>query len=156
MHKLRNIHVLILLGALVGSVPVAQAQGGFSIGFQNENIGFNLSTYPDFVVVPGYPVYYAPRVQANLFFYDGMYWAYQRDDWYTSAWYNGPWEYVDPEYVPVFVLRIPVRYYLRPPMYFRWWRADDAPRWGDHWGHSWAQHRMVPPTRIFRQRKQEA
>jgi hypothetical protein len=139
MKKIRN--VLIVLGALAGSVAAAEAQVNFSIGFQNENIGFNLSTYPDFAVVPGYPVYYAPQVQANLFFYDGMYWAYQNDDWYTSAWYNGPWEYVDPEYVPVFILRIPVRYYRSPPAYFRGWRANAAPRWGDHWGRGWEQHR---------------
>lgn len=31
--------------------------------------------YPDLVQVPGYPVYYAPRVNENLFFYDGQYWV---------------------------------------------------------------------------------
>ncbi len=139
MQKLRN--VLIVLGALAGSVTAADAQVSIGIGFQSANIGFSLSTYPDFAVVPGYPVYYAPQVQANLFFYDGMYWAYQNDNWYTSAWYNGPWDYIDPEFVPLFILRVPVQYYRQPPMYFRGWRADAPPRWGDHWGHGWEQHR---------------
>ena len=47
--------------------------------------------------MPGYPVYYAPRINSNYFFYDGMYWVYQRDNWYASSWYNGPWGLVAPE-----------------------------------------------------------
>ncbi|MBK5207291.1 MAG: hypothetical protein JJD98_18390, partial [Polaromonas sp.] len=46
-----------------------------------------------------------------------------------------------PEYVPLFVLRIPVRYYRAPPVYFGGWRADAPPRWGDHWGRDWEQRR---------------
>jgi hypothetical protein len=34
-----------------------------------------------------------------------------------------------------------VRYYRHPPAYFRGWRADAAPRWGDHWGRDWASRR---------------
>lgn len=105
------------------------------------NIGINLPVYPELVVVPGYPVYYAPQEQANFFFYDGMYWVYQNDDWYQSSWYNGPWWRTDPEDVPDFVLRIPVRYYLQPPVYFRGWQSDAPPRWGEYWGGSWEQQR---------------
>jgi hypothetical protein len=43
--------------------------------------------------------------------------------------------------VPLFVLRIPVRYYRQPPVYFRGWQADAPPRWGDHWGQGWEAHR---------------
>ncbi|HAN56330.1 MAG TPA: hypothetical protein DCQ77_09155, partial [Betaproteobacteria bacterium] len=105
------------------------------------SIGINLPVYPQLVRVPGYPVYYAPRLQANYFFYDGMYWVYQDDNWYASSWYNGPWGYVDSEVVPLFILRIPVRYYRQPPAYFYGWRPDAPPRWGDHWGPNWEQHR---------------
>ena len=31
---------------------------------------------PELVVMPGYPVYYAPNVAANYFFYDGLYWVF--------------------------------------------------------------------------------
>jgi hypothetical protein len=91
--------------------------------------------------VPGYPVYYAPGVDSNYFFYDGMYWVYQGDSWYASSWYNGPWALVAPQAVPVFVLRVPVRYYRQPPVYFRDWRRDAPPRWGEHWGNDWEQRR---------------
>jgi len=93
------------------------------------NIGINLGAYPQLVRVPGYPVYYAPQVNSNYFFYDGMYWVYAYDNWYTSTWYNGPWEIVPPDFVPLYVLRVPVRYYRRAPVYFRGWRSDAPPRW---------------------------
>lgn len=106
------------------------------------SVGINLSVYPDLVPVPGYPVYYAPRLDANFFFYDGLYWDYTEDSWYTSSWYNGPWDRVTPELVPLFVLRVPVRYYRRPPPYFRGWGPEAPPRWGEHWGHGWEQRRV--------------
>lgn len=130
--KLR--HMLIVLPMLLGTIAASHAE--ISI-----NIGINMPSYPRLVVVPGYPVYYDPYVNANYFFYDGMYWVYQDDDWYASSWYNGPWQRVDPFYVPLYVLRIPVRYYRRPPPYFHRWRADAPPHWGEHWGRDWQQQR---------------
>jgi len=103
------------------------------------SIGITLSSYPRLSRVPGYPVYYAPGLQANYFFYDGWYWVYLDDNWYASRWYNGPWELVIPDAVPLYVLRVPVRYYRAPPPYFVGWRHDAPPRWHDHWGNQWAQ-----------------
>jgi hypothetical protein len=137
LHQTRNQTMrslrfsLLLLTLLIGVANPAHAR---------VNLNINLSLFPDFVAVPGYPVYYAPRVDGNFFFYDGMYWVYQDDDWYVSDWYNGPWDYVEPDDVPVFVLRIPVRYYRRPPIYFREWRADGPPRWEHRWGNDWERH----------------
>jgi hypothetical protein len=118
---------------------MAEVSVGIQLG--NVSLGFNLPQYPELVRVPGYPVYYAPRLNSNYFFYDGMYWVYQSDSWYSSSWYNGPWMQVDPEVVPVFILRVPVRYYRQPPAYFHSWQQNAAPRWGDHWGNSWSQRR---------------
>jgi hypothetical protein len=137
MKKIR--YVLFVLWVLF-SVP-SNAQVSVEIGLPHVNIGINLPVYPELVVVPGYPAYYAPQLDANFFFYDGDYWIYQDDNWYQSTWYNGPWWIVEPEFVPVFVLRIPVYYYRRPPAYFHGWRNDAPPRWGDHWGHDWERHR---------------
>ncbi len=136
---MRNL--LIVLWMLFWSVNSAIAQVNIGIGLPDVNIGINLPMFPELVQIPGYPVYYAPQLQSNFFFYDGMYWAYQRDNWYASSWYNGPWGLVAPESVPLFVLRIPVRYYRDPPSYFRGWVSDAPPRWGEHWGNEWEQHR---------------
>ena len=122
---------IILLGLLLWASVPARAE---------LNIGFSVSVFPQLVMVPGYPVYYAPDLEANYFFYDGAYWVYREDNWYSSSWYNGPWELMDPEVVPLYILRIPVRYYRRPPTYFRGWQGDAPPRWGEHWGGNWSQH----------------
>ncbi len=135
-------YLLMVFLALLWSATSATAQVSVGIGLSGANIGINLSLFPELVRVPGYPVYYAPRLNSNFFFYEGMYWVYQQDNWYASAWYNGPWRMVAPETVPVFILRVPVRYYRAPPVYFRGWRADAPPRWGHHWGQDWQQHRV--------------
>ena len=70
-----------------------------------------------------------------------LYWVYQYDNWYASSWYNGPWWLVQPDVVPLFILRIPVRYYRQPPVYFHGWQSNAPPRWGDHWGYEWEQRR---------------
>ena len=134
-------YLLIVFLMLLGSMTSAMAQLSIGIGLPGVSIGINLPVYPELVRVPGYPVYYAPRLNSNFFFYDGMYWVYQGDNWYASSWYNGPWGLVAPAYVPLFILRIPVRYYRAPPAYFRDWRADAPPRWDEHWGHEWQQQR---------------
>ena len=139
MQKIR--YGLIVVGMLLCLMTSAEAQVSIGIGLPNVSIGINLPLFPELVRVPGYPVYYAPRMDANYFFYDGMYWVYQDDNWYASSWYNGPWGIVEPFYVPLFILRIPVSYYRQPPVYFRGWQSNAPPRWGQHWGRDWEQRR---------------
>ncbi len=130
-----------MLCLMLCMATTASAQVSIGIGLPNVSIGINLPLFPELVRVPGYPVYYAPRVDGNYFFYDGMYWVYMDDNWYASSWYNGPWALVEPDVVPLFILRVPVRYYRQPPVYFHGWRPNAPPRWGEHWGHGWEQHR---------------
>ncbi len=132
----------VILSLLVCLVTSATAQVGIGIGTSNVTIGINVPFFPRLVPVPGYPVYYAPQLDANYFFYDGMYWVYQVDNWYASSWYNGPWAFVDAEAVPLFILRVPVRYYRQPPEHFQGWQRNAAPRWGQQWGHEWEQRRI--------------
>ena len=139
MRKIR--HGLIVLGIVSCLATPVAAEVSIGISTPHVSIGINLPLYPELIRVPDYPVYYAPRLNANYFFYDGMYWVYQDDDWYTSDWYNGPWWLVEPEFVPVFILRIPVRYYRQPPTYFYGWAPSAPPRWDRHWGHDWEERR---------------
>ncbi|MDD2318790.1 MAG: hypothetical protein PHO83_01940 [Geobacteraceae bacterium] len=139
MRKIRC--AVLVLGMMLCLAVSAEAQVSIGIGLPNVSIGINLPLYPRLARVPGYPVYYAPELSANYFFYDGMYWVFYDDNWYASTWYNGPWGLVAPEVVPLYILRVPVRYYRHPPPYFRGWRATAPPRWGDHWGPQWVQRR---------------
>jgi hypothetical protein len=134
-------YALVVLFGMLCLVSPAAAQVSIGIALPGVSIGINMPSYPELAPVPDYPVYYAPRGAVNLFFYDGMYWAYQRDNWYASSWYNGPWGLVGPEAVPLFVLRIPVRYYRYRPAAWAGWRSDAPPRWGERWGHEWEQNR---------------
>jgi hypothetical protein len=127
-------HLLLSLSVLMVPLFPAAAQAQVSISI-------NVETYPTLVQVPGYPVYYDPQLNSNYFFYDGLYWVYAGDNWYASSWYNGPWQIVGPESVPLFVLRVPVRYYRQPPVYFRGWQDNAPPRWGEHWGQGWEAQR---------------
>jgi hypothetical protein len=131
----------IVLWLLLGCTSPALAQVSINFSLPGTTIGLNLGGYPTLQRIPGYPVYYAPGVNSNFFFYDGMYWVFQDDNWYASSWYNGPWGLVDAYYVPDYILRVPVRYYRHAPAYFRGWRADAPPRWGEHWGRSWVERR---------------
>ena len=134
-------YLIIALAILLASALPARAQFSIDFSAPGVSIGVNMPVYPQLVRIPGYPVYYDPQVNSNYFFYDGLYWVFWGDNWYTSEWYNGPWQLVAPEYVPQFVLLIPVRYYRSPPIYFRSWYRDGPPRWGEHWGRSWEQRR---------------
>lgn len=135
-------HGAIVFCLLLGSATLAVAQMSIGIGLPGISIGINLPSFPVLVQVPGHPVYYAPRLDVNFFFYDGMYWVYEGDNWYASSWYNGPWSLVAPEFMPLFILRIPVRYYRAPPVYFYGWLPDAPPRWGAHWGQDWEHKRQ--------------
>jgi len=132
---------LFVFCLLACAVAPATAQVSIGIGLPHLSIGINLPVYPRLVPIPGYPVYYAPQLDSNYFFYDGMYWVFQDDGWYASSWYNGPWDFVAPEFVPEYVLRVPVRYYRQAPAYFRGWTLNAPPRWDEHWGGQWAQRR---------------
>lgn len=136
--------LLITLSLLFAAIAPARSQVsvGIDLSMPGIDIGINLPAYPKLVPVPGYPVYYDPRGSTNYFFYDGLYWVYRNDDWYASSWYNGPWRAVVRASVPLYVLRVPVRYYRQPPPHFRGASAGAPPRWGEHWGPEWAsRHR---------------
>ncbi len=148
----------VVLAAGLYQPAKADVQIGVGLALPGVRIGINIPAYPDLVPVPGYPVYYAPRQDANLFFYNGMYWVFAQGNWYASSWYDGPWRLVEPDYVPYFILRVPILYYRQPPTFFRGWNRRGPPRWDAHWGRSWRDHhqhwdrwnrRAIPPRAPF-------
>lgn len=127
---------------IVGSpLAVGQVRFGVGVAVPGVSIGINIPAYPELAPIPGYPVYYAPGLSTNFFFYDGLYWVFAGDSWYYSSWYDGPWYLAQPELVPDFILRVPIFYYRRPPPYFLGWNRAAPPHWGEHWGPAWERHR---------------
>src|ERR1044071_4269688 len=124
LHWEDDMRSIVLAACLLVGTSVAVPEFSVGIRLPGVNIGINMPRYPDLVAIPGYPVYYAPGLDSNFFFYDGLYWVYTGDQWYASSWYNGPWDAMGPDSVPYFVLRVPVRYYRSPPGYFRGWASD--------------------------------
>jgi hypothetical protein len=117
----------------------ALAQVSFAFDSPGVSIAVNVPVYPELVRIPGYPVYYAPGLPANYFFYDGLFWVFVDGNWYASPWYDGPWQFVSDDAVPLFLLRVPVRYYRAPPPFFRGWAVNAPPHWGQHWGARWEE-----------------
>ena len=128
---------LLAVLLFVASVLPAAAQTYY-------DIDVDLPQFPEMEPVPDSPVYWAPGVNSNYFFYDGVFWDYHHDLWHWSAWYNGPWMVADPIYVPTYVLWVPVRFYHKPAHHFHGVHPDKPPRWGQHWGRDWqARHNQV-------------
>ena len=116
------------------------------------DIGIRLPGPPVLAVVPGTPVYYAPRAPANVFFYGHQYWVFHGNGWYAGPTWNGPWVVVDPGYLPAPILRVPVRYYHVPPPVWHGWRRDAPPRWDGHWGREWHE---AAHERSWREREEQ-
>ena len=124
----------LVLGALLVAAVAGPVHAQVRV-----DIGISLPGPPALVVVPGSPVYYAPRAPANVFFYAHQYWAFAHGGWYLGPTWNGPWAVVAPAYVPAPLLRVPVGYYPVPPPHWKGWRRDGPPRWESPYGRDWRE-----------------
>ena len=74
-----------------------------------------IATPPRLVVIPRTPVYYAPAVPHNYFFYGGRYYVLHNGSWFYAPAHHGPWTFIAVERVPSSIRRVPVTYYKVPP-----------------------------------------
>ena len=70
---------------------------------------------PQLVVVPGSPVFYAPRASMNFFAYAGRHYTFHEGAWFVATTHGSPWVAIAPAKVPRPVLAVPVTYYKVPP-----------------------------------------
>ena len=134
-------YLVVLLWVLCCSATSAVAQVSVGIGIPGVSIGINLPVYPQLVAVPGYPVYYAPHLT--------------RTSSSTTACTGSTRATTGTRAPGTTVLGgSSARSTCRcsccgsrcattgvPPPYFRGWKADAPPRWGEHWGDDWSQQR---------------
>ena len=69
---MKSVALALCLATGLAGAP-AYSEITIGIGLPSVQIGFNVPAFPQLVVVPGTTVYYAPSVDAILFFYDGLY-----------------------------------------------------------------------------------
>ena len=117
------------------------------------NIGINIGTPPpppppppplmiaappQFVVIPGTQVSYAPDVPHNYFFYGGKYYLFHEGAWFLAPAHRGPWTFLAVEHVPPPLRGVPLSYYKIPPGH----RKDiGPPPWaGQGEGHKHHKH----------------
>jgi hypothetical protein len=100
-------------------------------------LGFYLQGFPTLVPIEATPVYVAPQVPANYFYLNDTFWVFADGVWLASGFYNGPWQVVDADNVPMELLQIPIQYYQQPPSYFSEWSVYEPPYWPQIFGELW-------------------
>jgi hypothetical protein len=112
--RLPRVLMLAAAAAMLVTTTLATAQDvKIDIGIGVPPIVLTAPT--QLVVVPGTPVYYAPDVSANLFFYKGRYYTVANGVWSMAPAYGGPWAVIQIGQVPAPVVAVPVEYYKIPP-----------------------------------------
>ena len=98
------------------------------------SVDISIGSRPALAVVPGTAVYYAPHVAYNYFAYNGRFYVYQQDVWFSARAYSGPWTVIAFERVPRPILGVPVTYYKAPPKH--WKQKHGPPPWAAAKGHA--------------------
>jgi hypothetical protein len=120
----------------------------------NINVGIGVPPPPPLVipapppmfVIPRTYVYFAPEVDADIFFYHGYWYRPYQGHWYRSGSYSGRWVYIAPKRVPSVLLSLPPDFRRVPPGYrhipyaefrksWKTWERDKY--WEKHGGREW-------------------
>src|SRR5512134_3516105 len=92
---------------------------------------------PEMILVPNSQIYYAPSVEAELFFYRGNWYTRNGHRWYRGRSYRGPWVVASPRSVPGEFVRLPRNYRT---VYVRGERIPHG-HLKNHWKHHEREHR---------------
>ena len=125
--KRTSLVIALAGGFLAGPVRAADVHIGINIGVPPPP-PVVVEAPPPLVVVPQSPVYYAPSLPYNYFYYGGLYYTFHDGYWFNAGSYNGPWTFVAVERVPRPIRVVPVRYYKIPPGQ---WKKHGRPHWDD-------------------------
>jgi hypothetical protein len=91
--------------------------GGVTPGIAGMDVSVNIgipavvvAEPPEMVLVPNSQIYFAPSVEAELFFYRGNWYTRSGHRWYRGRSYKGPWVVAPPRTVPGAFVRLPGNY----------------------------------------------
>ncbi len=122
-------------------LAVVLATGAPAFGGVGVNLNINLgpppvlvSPPPDLVLIPDLGIYFIPGISADVFYFDGWWWAPRGPRWYRADSPRGPWIVTDIRGVPRPLFRVPHDYRAvygrREHIPYGQWKKDH----GDHWG----------------------
>jgi hypothetical protein len=129
-----------ILSLVFGMVIPAAGNAEVSVNISIPLPGLVFPAPPGLIVVPGTYVYYAPEVDAEIFFYHGYWYRPHRGGWHIATGYNGPWRTIGSHRVPRPLLHLPPGYRAVPsrhertpyPVVQKNWRTWENER---HWDH---------------------
>ncbi len=119
----------------------AVADAGVNVDISIPLPGLVFAGPPAMMVIPGTYAYFAPDVEADVFFYRGYWYRPSRGRWYVSVEYTGPWGSVAIGQVPPVLINLPASYRRVPPGYTRMpygmvrrnWRTWEEERYWDRY-----------------------
>ncbi len=135
MRHARVLFAFPILAAFLALGAPTSAGAGVGVNF-NINVGpppVFVEPPADLVLIPGTGVYFVPGFSADIFFFDGFWWAPRGPAWYRAGSPRGPWIVAEPRFVPRPLFRVPRNYrarfeHERHVPYGQWRREH-----GDHW-----------------------
>jgi hypothetical protein len=147
----KSIFITIFIWTLL-LMGIGQLDKG--IAEVNVKVGINVSPPPALViplpppmyVIPKTYVYFAPKVEVDVFFYQGYWYRPHQGHWYQSKNYNEHWVYIPPKKVPTVLLNLPPNFRQVPPghrhisyrhlkNYWSTWEKEKY--WEKHGGKGW-------------------
>lgn len=119
--------------------------GGATTGFAGMDVSVNIGVPavvvaepPEMILVPDSQIYYAPSVEAELFFYRGNWYTRSGHRWYRGRSYKGPWVVASRRTVPGAFGRLPGNYRT---VYVRGERVPHG-HLKKHWKHHEEERRL--------------
>ncbi len=100
-----------------GALYPIKSNAGVNVNISIPLPGLVITAPPVMAVIPGTYAYFAPDVEADIFFYHGYWYRPYEGRWYVSAEYNGPWGYIAVNRVPSFLINVPPSYRHVAPGY---------------------------------------
>ena len=134
-------YAIILSSLLLGAALPANAQVTITFGVPSQSIGMNMPVYPDFRgfrTTRSTTRHRRTPICSSTTACTG---PTRRTTGTRAPGTTGRGARCPRYTFPYYVLRVPVRYYRRPPQYFRGWSHDEPPRWGQYYGAQWEQER---------------
>ena len=138
MRHARAVFAIPALAAFLAFGAPAHARSNVGVNL-NINLGpppVLVSPPPDLLLIPQTGIYFIPGISADIFFFDGSWWAPRGPKWYRAHSPRGPWVIADVRHVPGPLYRVPRDYrtvYMREKhIPYGQWKKRHGDHWADH------------------------